>query len=569
MQFALSWRRLALTASFAIAFAAAADRAEATHEEQPAFTVNDVGDGSDAAPGDGVCETAAGNRLCTLRAAIEEANAHAGPDVITFDIPGAGPHTIRPMSALPAITEPSSIDGYTQPGASPNTNAPTAGSNAVLMIELDGSAAGNTHGLRIAAGSSVIRGLAINRFRRSGIRLDTAGGNTVAGNYIGTDVSGAIALGNNADPSLGIHGGIGIIGVSHNTIGGTSPADRNVISGGQFIGLLIAGGPSGADNVVQGNFIGINAAGTAALGNEYGVWPNGVRNTIGGTTAAARNVISGNAQAGVLFSGLFGTDNLVQGNYIGTDAMGTVSVANARGLWILLPDNTIGGTMPGAGNVISGNGIGILLDATSNPNPGPVTGNLVQGNLIGVGSTGPLGNTSHGVQIRFATNTSVGGNTIAFNGGDGISVQGGAGNALHLNSIVSNAGLGIDLSPDGVTVNDDGDLDTGANNLQNFPVLHAAVTTGAETTIQGTLDSIPATTFSLVFASNATCDATGFGEGETPIASTLVTTRAGGHASFVVTTTAVPTGQFITATATDPDNNTSEFSRCIAVRGRP
>ena len=533
------------------------------------FVVNDTGDRGDAAPGDGACETVVGNAECTLRAALEEANAHPGADLITFDIAGAGPHTIRPLSALPALTEPATLDGFTQPGASANTNGPAAGSNAVLMIELDGSSAGNAHGLRLSGGNSTVRGLVINRFQGSGIRIDTAGGNTVSGNYIGTDPAGVTAFGNNVNPGVGIHGGLGIVGVSHNIVGGTAPADRNVISGGHFVGVLISGGDAGSDNLVQGNFIGTNAAGTGPLGNAFGVWPNAARNTIGGTTPAARNVISGNAQAGVLFSGAFGTNNVVRGNYIGTDVTGAVSVANTRGLWILLPDNTIGGTTPGAGNVIAGNGVGVSLDGVSNPNPTPVTGNLVQGNRIGIGTAGPLGNSSHGVQIDAASQTTVDGNTIAFNGGNGVSVQRGAGNALHRNTIFSNGGLGIDLAPAGVTPNDAGDGDTGANNLQNFPVLHAAITTDSGTTIQGTLDSTPATRFTVTFFSNVACDGSGFGEGETSMGSAVVTTNAGGHASFLSTTSTVPAGQFITAVATDPDDNTSEFSRCVEVRGRP
>ena len=128
------------------------------------FTVNSPVDTVDANPGDGVCADAGGN--CTLRAAIEEANALIGTDTIAFNFAGAGTHTIRPFSALPAITDPVIVDGYTQPGSSPNSNGPELGSNTVITIELDGSGAGGVveHGLRIDAGSSTIRGLAINRF---------------------------------------------------------------------------------------------------------------------------------------------------------------------------------------------------------------------------------------------------------------------------------------------------------------------------------------------------------------------------------------------------------------------
>ncbi len=137
------------------------------------LTVTSIADGGDTNPGDGACDDGTGS--CTLRAAIEEANANSGLDGVVFAIPGAGPHTIRPGSALPTITDPVVIDGYTQPGASPNTNGPGLGSNAFLLIELDGSnARQDANGLRISAGNSTVRGLVINRFSGSGILLEVS-----------------------------------------------------------------------------------------------------------------------------------------------------------------------------------------------------------------------------------------------------------------------------------------------------------------------------------------------------------------------------------------------------------
>ena len=149
------------------------------------FTVNSIGDEPDASPGDSIAETVAGQ--CTLRAAIQEANATLGADTIHFAIPGAGPHTIQPTSGLPKITDPVTIDGYTQAGASPNTNGPGLGINAVLMVELDGSNASGS-GLRVSGGSSTIRGLVINRFGSgAGIRLESNGQNVIEGNFIGKE----------------------------------------------------------------------------------------------------------------------------------------------------------------------------------------------------------------------------------------------------------------------------------------------------------------------------------------------------------------------------------------------
>ena len=159
------------------------------------FTVNSIAD-----PGDGVFDATEG----TLREAIVAANANPGLDTIAFDIPGSGPHTIRPISPLPATTDPVIIDGYTQPGASPNTNPVGQGLNTVLMIELDGTDSGVfTSGLTIKGGNSIVRGLVINRFLQGageahGIAIRENGGNRVEGNFVGTDVTGTVRLGNGA-----------------------------------------------------------------------------------------------------------------------------------------------------------------------------------------------------------------------------------------------------------------------------------------------------------------------------------------------------------------------------------
>src|SRR5215475_398330 len=159
----------------------------------------------------------------SLAQAILDANANPGADLITFNIPGSGVHTISPASPLPTITDPVTIDGYTQPGASANSLA--VGTNAVLQIELSGASANSPAGLVISAGNSTIRGLVINRFNFNGIRIQTNGGNVIAGNYIGTEPTGTASF---AKPNNGI--GV-FINTPNNTIGGSSSADRNVISG--------------------------------------------------------------------------------------------------------------------------------------------------------------------------------------------------------------------------------------------------------------------------------------------------------------------------------------------------
>src|SRR5262249_36950428 len=144
------------------------------------------------------------------------------------------------------------------------------------------------------------------------------------------------------------------------------------------------------------------------------------------------------------------------------------------------------------------------------------------------------------------------GNIIAFNGGAGVLISSGTGNAILSNAIFSNGALGIDLAPAGVTPNDLGDSDSGANTLQNFPGLTSATSLGGTRTITGVLISSSLTGFVLQFFSNTACDPSGFGEGRTFIGSTTVFTSPTGLASFTVTfSTPVPAGQFITAIATD------------------
>lgn len=533
--------------------------------EPATFIVTSIGDGGDANTGDGVCATA-GDGPCTLRAAIQQANASFGANKIHFNIPGVAPHTISPASALPTVTDPVTIDATTEPDF--------AGSP---VVELDGSNAPSQggifpNGLTIGGGNTTVRGLVINRFAGAGIWLDFGGGNVLQGNFVGTDVNGAVARPN---AFQGI-----VVGSSNNTVGGTSTGDRNVISGNTQVGIRLI---LGTGNIVQGNYIGTNAAGTGALGNgASGVLVTSNDNTIGGAVAAARNVISANGQQGIHFSA-GSTGNAVQGNYIGTNAAGTGALGNAfYGVAVFSsPANTVGGTTPAARNVLSGNGrAGVLLSG-----PG-ATGNLVQGNYVGVGADGATAvpNAASGVLIdNGARGNTIGGtasgagNLIAHNGtisflnGGVVAWMAGNGNAILGNSIHSNnAGLGIDLSnnpfgQDGVTPNDAGDGDTGSNDLQNFPVLTTASPGSSSTGVAGTLNSKPSGSYRIELFGNDVCDPSGHGEGKSFLDATNVTTDAGGNASFAVSLPTVPLGHYITATARDAANNTSEFSACKKV----
>lgn len=492
----------------------------------------------------------------SFRQAILSANSNAGADLINFNIPGAGTHTITLLTPLPVITGAVTIDGTTQ---SPGSSTPP--------IELVGTGTGSgIKALTIAGGNSTVRGLVINRFDGTAIELTGGGSDIIEGNYLGTNAAGNAGQGNNEVGVL-ISSGTGHL------VGGTTAAARNVLSANSGQGVLVLG-PT-MNNMVQGNYIGTDATGAIDLGNvSDGITMlSGAGNitncVVGGTTAGAGNVISGNDGAGIQFIGV-GTNNLVQGNLIGTNASGTNSLGNASsGVAINESANSIiGGTVAGAANVISGNGLeGVRINSATS------TGNQVRGNKIGTGASGvtPLPNNSSGVLIlNSASNNSVGGaagegNILAFNLVAGVTVEAGTGNSIQSNSIFSNVGLGIDLGTLGVTPNDAGDADTGANNLQNFPILTSAKgAAGGSINIQGTLNSTANATFTLHFYSNASCDASGNGEGQTFLGSATTTTAANGNATFNTTIAAsASVGQSITATATNSQGNTSEFSACV------
>ena len=285
----------------------------------------------------------------------------------------------------------------------------------------------------------------------------------------------------------------GIDSRGNNLIGGVIPGAGNTISGNNGSGIQV----EGAGSRVQGNFIGTDITGTVALGNGASGVVAGDGVLIGGTIPRARNIISGNGGLGNISLGSNGSGGqaTVQGNYIGTDVTGNVALSNPQaGISISGTANLIGGLVPGAQNVIGGNQIGIEIRGFISP--GSIN-NTIHGNLIGLNqSFTPLPNALAGIRIS-SNNNIIGGdengaaNRISFNGGPGVNVSSGTGNVVKGNSIFSNANLGIDLAPSGVTANDFGDADTGANNLQNFPLLTSVTSASDTTTIQGTLNSRP------------------------------------------------------------------------------
>ena len=481
------------------------------------FVVNETGDAPDASTAASACDTDSSTtgEQCTLRAAIQQANATLGADSINFDIPGTGVKTISPGSALPIITDQVTIDGYTQTGATPNTKA--VGNDAALKIQLDGINAGSSAiGLDLGSGASnsVIEGLVINRFGSSGIDVfgnsnAASTGVRIQGNFIGTDATGTLDKGNG-------NAGVAVFSddISGTVVGGTTPADRNLVSGNVTGGVEL--GDVGTDAVpsefirVQGNYIGTDRSGTKDLGNGGdGIFLEVASGAVvGGKTAASRNVVSGNVGGVDIY---LDSDTRVLGNRIGTTASGTGALGNDQ--------------------------YGVFVESRFD---------TASNNEIGDGTAG-------------------GSNTIAFNGRDGVEIVSGLGNELSRNSIFSNGGLGIDLRGPGEdsltnvpTKNDALDVDIGANGLQNKPVVTSAKTGSTKTTIKGKLESAPGKEYTVEFYSNPS----NTNEGKTFIGETTFTASVDGLHEFGFTpATKVPVGQTVTATATnDSTHDTSEFS---------
>ena len=531
--------------------------------------------------------------VISLREAIVAANSSAGADLIAFAIPAATDPgcntttlvcTIRPTGdGLPVVTEALTLDATTQPGVA---------TTATPRIEIDGSAAGvalpGPTGIAISGGNSVVRGLVFNRFALNSavVCFGGMGGNIIEGNYMGLNAAGTASL-------VGSVTAVHLAGVSGNLVGGTAAAARNVMSGGDNPAIASEGlaNSMATNNVIQGNFIGFERTGTTAfghVGNDILV-RDSPDNTIGGTAPGARNVVGGITDeltpsvalqtTGTTPGATTGT--LVQGNLIGTDASGMLDRGGA-GIGVLVfqaATNTIGGTSTAARNVVSGMGGSSAVRLLGG------TGNLVRGNLIGSAIDGvtPLPNDRRGVLVsNGATGNMIGGRTpgaanlIAFNGSNGVEIRvDPTGNAIIANSIHSNGQLGIDLctsfdaatgicnEPSPVLLNDVGDGDSGANGLQNYPLLTGVTSTATTITFTGSLDSTANTLFNIDFYANITCDSSGNGEGATYLGTANVTTNVNGIAGIAAMLPAnAAGGGFYTATATDPAGNTSEFSMC-------
>lgn len=397
------------------------------------FSVDVTNDVADDNPGDGICRAIINSEPhCTFRAAVEEANASSGVNTIEFNIPGAvgGVRVIIFTSQLPPITEPIIIDGYTQNGAS----EATAGNTAAIKIDLRFPTQGT--GLQINGGNSLIRGVSIY-YATDAIALNS-NGNTIIGNHVA-------ANGSAWNDASGIH-----ITGANNTIGGLTPNLRNVISRNFDSGIFIDGvGATG--NVIIGNYIGTNNDGTGDNGSiNHGVYIlNAPNNTVGGTSAGSRNIITGNDTTGVRIEGSTASGNQILGNYIGLDVTGNDGMGNYHGIHILnAPNNTVGGTSTAARNVISwngsgGSGIGVYIEGIVS------TGNTVLGNYIGLNAAGNAdwGN-GRGILILNAPGNTIGGtatgagNVISGSHFSGLQIEGSSASG---NQVLGNL-IGLDAA---------------------------------------------------------------------------------------------------------------------------
>ena len=400
------------------------------------FTVNSTADTPDATPGDGICGPSAGP--CTLRAAIEEANANAGVDTINFNIPG-GVQTIAPATALPAISETVTIDGTTQPNSVKNTNA-TGGLNSTLPVVLNGNAS-IIAGFDVNAPNCQIRGLVIQNFSaqmglnalHSGVRLESgASGSQIAGCFFGTNAAGTAAQFNDSD--------IDVEGGNNYTIGGLNAADRNLMLGDGPYGALVSNSASGSaatpSLTMQGNLVGLVKAGNATIGTSRGLSLNNAPFVvIGGTTAAARNVISTAVGNGSIVLSGSSSNAMIQGNYFGTDATGMSSIAGSlsgAGLQIYTSNNLLGGAVARSRYLFSGSGV---LFST------PSATNTVQGNTFGLNAAGTavLDNNNGGLVLSGSGNTIGGTSALARNI---FAVKSGSGGAISLTSASNNMNSG-------------------------------------------------------------------------------------------------------------------------------
>jgi hypothetical protein len=532
------------------------------------LVVNSTLNGEDKTPGDGKCLTA-GN-VCTLRAALQESNArppYDGYDTlalpITFNIAGSGLKTISPATTYPEVFYPVHIDGYTQTGANANTNDFDQGLNTSITIAIDGISHGGP-AIAFHSGNNILEGLsfvngAIDFLYEDGYSK-SRNNNRIQGCYIGIEADG-LTPGNSY---------ININNQKYNMIGGVANDDRNLIGGG--ILLTKADSNHIMGNYIGTTTSGLASSGTAAHGIQ--IADSSSFNLIGGTSVAERNLISG-GNRGVMINYAHSHDNSIIGNYIGVGNDGGTEVGNSNA-GILLGDSTYNNIIQNniiADNSYDEAGIWIDNAHSNTIQSNYIGTDSTQTAQLGNGD--PAAFAAGIMLLNSSSNNIIGGsndtdgNVIA-NNVFGISMysNAGSGNSIMSNSIYDNTEMGIDLFADySVQANDANDTDSGPNNAQNYPELTGAYTNGTNVTVVGTFNSIASTNYTIQYYSNTVCNQSGNGEGKILLASETVTTDNSGNVSInAQINEVVATGAFITALATDANGNTSEFSSCILVQ---
>ncbi len=533
------------------------------------FTVNDTGDVPQSGPA-ATCTTATGT--CTLRAALADANALKVPVVIDFDFPGTGPFTITPATTLPPLADPAgiTINGYSQPGSSPNTL--DQADNAVLQVQLEGLGETGIDGLHVTQGSNLIAGLSMFNFRRAiWVYGSTTNYNQIVGNFLCTNAAGTFraTVNNSAVMGLFIYQAS-----SHNAIGEPGDANRNVVSGCGHYGINIS--YLGADdNTIQNNIVGLNPSATADLEN---VW-HGIHidygadsNLVGGLAPGDRNLVSGNGGDGIEIS--HGPDNKynqVIGNWVGMDATGDNAPAYAENhQWGVRLEGTYSCPAPCApapgyatveDNVIGNSGYGGMeIDKGQQHD-------TVADNTFGLTADGgPAPDPNYSIQIQHGAYANViGPGNVMTNSKDGVQIQATGtqppdssqastiDNTITQNSIYGNTQLGIDLYPYAVA-NVNGIGSAAVENDIQAPVITAAHptsvtgTTCAGCTVEAYLSDRTVTGGSIL----------AYGEGETYLGSAV----ADGSGNFTVTVSGIG-GLAVTVDATDTQGDTSEFSKNV------
>ncbi len=553
---------------------------------------------------DGTCDAD-----CSLREAMTAANSNAGTDNVGFSIPtadsgyrdfddpntsGSGDSisgddywTIRPSTALPTLTGTTALDATTQTTNQGDKN--TLGPE----IEVKGTGTSGINCILSSSTDTIIKGFVVNNCA-AGITL--AGTNpTVSGNYIGVDAKGTTMVSN--------QNGITINFTTNGTIGGLNESDRNIISGNKNAGIAFGGNhssPTSGINIYN-NYINVDRTGITSIIYNYGVsTTHGIyaaysKNNInvGNGTAAGRNIING-GNYGIQIQ-LSSNNWNIRGNYFGLAADGVTQLSPIYALAVAIDSgshhNDIGGASEGDRNYIADATFAtIWIWDNSNTSYNSLLNNYLGANtngdqvgstpsysvMVGSGSTseyntiGQVGsgnfiNSKKGVYISGATNTTVAGNTIIGSTISGVTV-GGSYTKVTQNSIYSNTVLGINIGggiqdANGVTANDTGDTDTGTNDLMNYPVLSKTIKDSNNLLVTADLDfNASEGPFILEFFGNDSIDSTGYGEGRYFIGS-ITTSAIGDNLNLIVPITgASPTTGYISATATNVNSSTSEFS---------